>query len=266
MGELGVLPMNDRELILRYLLGQMSEPERLEVQDRLFSDDEFCDSIAEVETDLIDAYARGELTPAEREQMEQSILASPAARKRVEFAAALAGVAPAGALRSDKPVASQLQWIAAAAVVVLAIAAGILSLQNRDLRNKIAAFQNQRQVDDTLRKEQVTAPSVFTVLLEPGVVRGSERVREIAIPPTSQFVQLQLDLHGDVRDAYQGRLSAGGRNIWELSHVLAERKTQGVILPFWIPANLLSSGPFELAVMTGNGEPLEFYYFRVTSR
>lgn len=270
MRESGVLPMNDRETILRYLLGQMSEPERNEVQERLFRDDEFFETVAEAETDLIDAYASGELTQAEREQMERSILRSPAARKRAEFAAALAGVeATTGTLPSNKLVMSRLRWIPVAAAVVLAIAAAALLVENRGLRNRIVALQSARPAQDSSRQQSMSPsaalPPVFTVLLEPGAVRGGG-VPEIAIPPSSQLVELQLDLRGDVHESYQARLSAGAQKIWELSNIPAERKTAGAILPFWIPANMLSPGQYELVVTAGNNAPVEFYYFRVASR
>jgi len=268
MPALEALTMDERETIFRYLLGQMSEPERQEFQDRLFSDDEFFDSVTELETDLIDAYARGELTPGERELMEQSLLVSPAAQKRVEFATALAGIVSSGAspVSSPRPARFGPRWLPIAAMVVLAAAVGALFFQNRDLRNRIETLQSEQAVG----RQQTLAPSlpvVFSVLLLPGAVRGGEGVRQISIPASSQMVNLQLDLRGDQHESYRVILStAGGNKVWELNSVVGQREAAGAVLPFWIPASLLSPGQYELTVTTGSNEPVEFYYFRVVPR
>ena len=257
--------MPDRETIVRYLLGLMPEEERPQLQDRLFSDEDFFEAVMEVETDLIDAYSRGELTPAERKQMEDSLLRSAAARKRVEFAAALAGVAAAGA-RLPKPnvkaASRRILWLSVAASVILTAISTTLFLQNGELRGRIAVLQNERTATPPA---QVSQPApIFSVLLIPGALRGAGGVREIAIPASARVVELQLDLNGDAHDRYAARLSAaGGKKVLEVLDLSARRSGQGAYLSLVAPAGSLRPGPYELTVSAG-GQPVEYYYFKTS--
>lgn len=84
--------LNSENLIARYLLGELSEEQQIEIEDRAFADQKYLASITAVENDLIDEYVRNELAGAERQRFEKQFLASAERRKRVEFARALAGV------------------------------------------------------------------------------------------------------------------------------------------------------------------------------
>ena len=91
---------NDEELIIRYLLGELSPEERAQIQERFFTDDEFFKQMLAVENELIDSYARGELPKDERERCER-LLGSPIWRQRVGFAKALANVVSETQVREE---------------------------------------------------------------------------------------------------------------------------------------------------------------------
>ena len=84
--------LNNEKLISRYLLGELSEEQQVEIEDRAFADKEYLASITAVENDLIDEYVRHELSEADRRKFESRFLASAERRKRVEFAKALSRV------------------------------------------------------------------------------------------------------------------------------------------------------------------------------
>lgn len=84
--------LNSEKLIARYLLGDLTEEQQIEIEDRAFADKDYLAAITAVENDLIDEYVRHELSDAERRQFESRFLASAERRKRVEFAKALAGL------------------------------------------------------------------------------------------------------------------------------------------------------------------------------
>jgi anti-sigma factor RsiW len=86
-------PFSD-DLLVHYLLGDLSEAEQAEVEDRAFQDQQYLRNIEAVESDLIDGYVRGELSERERQQFEARFFVSPERRRKVEFARALARVAP----------------------------------------------------------------------------------------------------------------------------------------------------------------------------
>src|ERR1700686_3525838 len=83
----------DEILLVRYLLGNLTEEEQAQVEDRAFADTDYRDALEAVEADLIDAYVRGGLSPSERREFERRFLTSPGRRSKVEFARALARVA-----------------------------------------------------------------------------------------------------------------------------------------------------------------------------
>src|SRR4029078_3725447 len=84
--------LNNEKLIARYLLGELSEEQQVEIEDRAFADKDYVASITAVENDLIDEYVRHELSDADRRKFESRFLASAERRKRVEFAKALSQV------------------------------------------------------------------------------------------------------------------------------------------------------------------------------
>ena len=76
--------------LTRYLLGELSEPEREQLEEVYFADDGAFEQMLIAEEELIDAYARGELSAEERRRFEGLFLASPRGRERVQFAHSLA--------------------------------------------------------------------------------------------------------------------------------------------------------------------------------
>ena len=159
--------LNSENLIARYLLGELSEEQQIEIEDRAFADKQYLASITAVENDLIDEYVRNELSGAERQRFEKKFLASAERRKRVEFARALAGVMEEQAV-SKKIVVRKTEswtWLDAiyafinglaptariafvSAVPLLFIGAGYLFIETLRLRRELtelrAASQSQQ--------------------------------------------------------------------------------------------------------------------------
>ncbi|MEW5975592.1 MAG: hypothetical protein AB1898_07280 [Acidobacteriota bacterium] len=98
-------------LFVRYLLGQCSEEEKSQLEERFFSSDEVFEDLCATEQELIDQYLRGELEPTQRHHFEKSYGSAPRQR-RVTFARALnrlaASPVPVG---SDAvPVTPSVPW------------------------------------------------------------------------------------------------------------------------------------------------------------
>lgn len=89
-----------------YLLGGLSERERERIEEAFFADDEAFEQMLIAEEELIDAYARGELSAEERGRFEAHFLASPRGRERVHFARSLAD-AVSGARPAQEEAAPQ---------------------------------------------------------------------------------------------------------------------------------------------------------------
>ena len=80
---------------LRYLLGKSSPAEREHIESEYFEDEDAFQEMLTAEDDLIDAYARGELTDEERQGFEKSLVSLFRKRDRVQFARAFAGAVSA---------------------------------------------------------------------------------------------------------------------------------------------------------------------------
>jgi hypothetical protein len=79
-----------RERMARYLLGEMSEEERVTFESQYAADRDLFEELVDVENDLVDRYARGRLTEAHRKHFERYYMATPKRRERAELAKSLA--------------------------------------------------------------------------------------------------------------------------------------------------------------------------------
>ena len=88
----------------QHLLGLSSEAERERLESKFFDDDDAFQEMLTAEDDLIDAYARGELSAKERKQFEKRFMTSAQGRERVQFARTLAGP------RAEREVRASTWW------------------------------------------------------------------------------------------------------------------------------------------------------------
>jgi hypothetical protein len=101
----------ETERLALYLLGEMSGSERELLEAEYFSDDEAFQKVLSTEDDLIDAYARDELSAEHRRLFEKRFLNSAEGRERLRFARTLAGAV------SELPAAVSVPAVVAPAVV-----------------------------------------------------------------------------------------------------------------------------------------------------
>ncbi|MBO0721021.1 MAG: zf-HC2 domain-containing protein [Blastocatellia bacterium] len=100
------------EIVLHYLLGELSEVDQFALEERYIADSEFYTLLCEVEDDLIDDYVRGALTPDERQRFEGHYLPSESNLRRVRFAQVFLPVMDkaAQALEKSRPVGGRSFW------------------------------------------------------------------------------------------------------------------------------------------------------------
>src|SRR5437016_72004 len=149
----------DEKLLVQYLLGNLSEEEQVQVEDRAFADAGYLGALEAAEADLIDAYVRGELSQSERRGFEGRFLMSPQRRSKVEFARALSMVT--AELRADESAGSErqsgwqslvrlvrgwnpaMQFAAGLAALICVAGASWLTVQNAAMRARQATFEAQ---------------------------------------------------------------------------------------------------------------------------
>lgn len=84
-------PLSEQN-VRQYLLGELSEPEQVEIEDLAFEDQKVLEQILAVEQDLIDDYVSGDIPEERRQSFQKHFLASAERKKKVAFAKALAAV------------------------------------------------------------------------------------------------------------------------------------------------------------------------------
>ena len=162
-----------KNLVRRYLLGDLSEPDQLALEQEYFADSEKFEQVWAQENELVDGYVRGDLTPAERALFEQNYLTTPRHQQRVATAKSLLQAADAlipeekkETVTDAQPATSwwtnllalfqmpQMAWGAAAALLLLTLA-GYWFFKNPNL----PAEQIAKNVPDT----PVATPTVTTM-------------------------------------------------------------------------------------------------------
>src|SRR5215470_1652485 len=71
------LGFEDKDVLVRYLLGDLAPSDCERLKEQLSSSDRAREALTEAENDLIDSYACGELSAKQRRQFEENFLNSP---------------------------------------------------------------------------------------------------------------------------------------------------------------------------------------------
>lgn len=80
------MKFTDKEQADKYLLGDLTEAEREAVEERFFADEDFSRLIDEAEDDLVDEFARGELSERETRLFSRNFLISERRREKLRAA------------------------------------------------------------------------------------------------------------------------------------------------------------------------------------
>jgi hypothetical protein len=138
---------NLRTLFVNYVTDRLSAPEREEMEDRLLADQEFSDSMAICEQELIDAYATRSLTTGDAENLRPWIEGSETRLQRVALARTL--------LQKRRHV-----WRLPAKTVLLALAACLLLTIGLIIRwSPWIQKPGQRPVSEAQAPSSATSPA-----------------------------------------------------------------------------------------------------------
>ena len=293
-------PKDRQDALRRYVLGTSPDDELERIDDELSRGAEATfEELAVAEADLLDAYAAGELSIAERRQLEEIYGATATGRRRLAFASALRRkAARTAATRRPTPA-----WLPlAAAIAVVALGSALFGWRDHRLREQIgrleraqqAAMQRSdhlsRQVETgraevaTLREQLESAvrtsplgelPRVATTLarivLRPGLLREPSAVPELVLPFPVDEVELALELPGERYDSYRVALeSPEGKALWRSERLVASARRGKPSLTVRVPARVLGDGTYVVTVTgytpRGAMEPAAEYSFRARRR
>lgn len=285
-------PRDEESLLARYLLGDLTEDEQVQVENRAFADGNYMATLEAVEADLIDAYVRGELSTPERLRFERLFLAAPSRRRKVDFARALASVADETkaaepARHEGRPAWPSLGelirgWSPARQLVIamasLLLVAGVswLAVENARVRSRVAALEAQQtslrqqlgeeqgraaalaaQVQKESGPRQTSPLAIASLVLLPGLSRAESAREQLVLRPSAQLARIEIQL--EARDDYpRFRVelrTRSGAEVLTQSNLPRSRTQAGPAVSIEVPASALVSGDYELTLkgVTGNG-------------
>jgi hypothetical protein len=151
--------------------------------------------------------------------------------------------------------------------------AGELERERREraqLQEQMAPVQHPQGRD----RQAVASPSptVVSLLLTMGLVRGGGETPHVALPPTADRLRIQLDL-GDAGGYERYRaaiLTAEGEQVWSQDQLSAARAGPAPAVVIELPARLLPRGDYEVTLLglipAHEPERVGSYYFSITRR
>lgn len=249
-------------LIRKYLLGQVSEAERLTLEERLVSDDDTYEELLIVEDELTDEYLAEQLSKTERKDFEEHFLLPQARQEKLRFARVVRGhlaTHPQSASSTEQVRKSYLSALfrfrnpvlsyslAIAAVVLIA---GISWLVWRSLTDS--------------RGPQ----STYTLTLTPGLTRDGSADNRVSIPKVD-IVRVQLVLADDSSyQSYTATLeSIDGRTLATERTSSRESINGRPVVTVELPSKLLPPADYriKLSGLGADGKTVDLgsYYFKV---
>lgn len=180
---------DDAGELKRYLFYESSEAERARLEARFFDDDALFYELLDLENDLTDRYARGELGETDRRRFKASLKKSSARRDKLANAQALQSFIKAETKSAAPPVferqntdwrsrmsnffgLNQLSWQSAAVIFLLLVGIGLLIYgRQRDAAELAQRRENENR--QTLEAEQAEAA------LREQIELSRERVRAL---------------------------------------------------------------------------------------
>lgn len=262
----------DGDRLRAYLLGGLSEQERHDLESRYIADDEQFAVLQEAQYDLIDAYVRGELGPAEGRQVEERLLASAEGRRRERLARALhmATKRPAlSAITAQRahPVRTTMWFAAAAAIAVMGVGLVWLGGENLRLRRQLADVAARPTIADpspaTPASTRTADAIVADATLSLQVLRSDQPVTTVHVPPSARVIRLTLPIDDRAAAFTIGLERAGVGRVWTQTGAAPTDERR---LTIWVSSDALVPGDYEALVWRGpEGAEnlLSVYPFRV---
>lgn len=221
-----------------YLLGELSEEDRVELEQDYLADDVAFERLLAVEDELAYDYLEGRLSPDQKRTFENTIAATERGRGNLEFAREL--LAALNLSQSARRPSRSYWAVGLAAAAALAILPVWLAFQVAGLTRQLEKAQAPAQIGS-----KAVEPVEVAFLLTPGQSRGADG------PPTlelsAQAAALRFELVPPAGSAGGDLVAVArtseGNQIWSQSVMLAGRT--------WIvriPASVFASGTYELAL------------------
>jgi hypothetical protein len=288
-----ILPSD--ETLIHYLLGELSEHDQNQIEEKYFPDDGAFERLCALEDELIDRYVRGELSEAQRKRFEERFLQSTEQRKRIEFARSLVLSIPGPPvlarvhLPSKKAKAWLPFWSTPRLAVFLPAALGLVAiivLGTWWLRHSHTPSETRVQQPQGSGEEQAArAPGqalpqapyqtpesqIATLILTPDITRGTGNETRLVLSPKAEVIELIASLELVEFETYRAEIRrVGGQEVW-IEKDLHPRETppmKGVVLR--VPAKVFANEDYILTLRgtapSGRLQTAAEYSFRIVRK
>jgi|SRR5215471_11875162 len=210
------------QTIQAYLLGELSESEKDNLEREYFADKGLFEEIVRVENELVDQYAHGRLPAATRERFEKFYLAHPQRRERAIFARALAERLEQTGTLEGNPGGREgwlnrlvgwlggprPAWAFATIALLIAVAAGWSLLENSHLRQELARVQSERierELEERELRDRVANEQLRNKQLSEEIDRLHSEPANITPPGGGAKIVTLLLTIGGTRDVDSGQ-------------------------------------------------------------
>ncbi|HET9228984.1 MAG TPA: hypothetical protein VFR31_20065 [Thermoanaerobaculia bacterium] len=282
--------MRDDELLRRYLLGEMETEEENRLEARLIQDPELFEQAEAVEADLLDEYAHGGLSTAQRSRLQRHLTASAATRSQLAMVRTLPEVTELTPVLTGpwwrKELSSPWFRTLAAAMLTIAVLSGGVDRYSFRLQKDIAVISQQtvpfrewhlsqvgkptdrlpdnRSAQTDPRPDPTPRPVIVQLFqLALSAHRGPGGIEELRIEPGTGRIDFQFPLFpGDESfPSYQVVItnSATDEELIRRDDLHPVKAGKEMVLLVSVEAKKLLPGSYEAAVkgIPAEGEPVD---------
>jgi len=244
----------DESNLRKYLLGNVSEEVRLELEERLMSDGDFFEELLLVKDDLTEDYIDHSLSEDERNKFETNFLSTPDRHEEVRFARAVKNYAKSK--RSRKTFSQIVQDLAS---WFHFIDTGKLRFARLALAFSLVAIVACMLLFTTMNYlRQVNPPGetlALTLTMANGTRSGGEPESIVKLPPNASGLHVTLILPNEARPGVSYVVELEGEN--SVRHRMDVKLETSKSLSVNIPSSLLLRGSNVLKLITVGPDGVE---------
>lgn len=266
----------------QFLLGQLNEEERQQVEKIFITDSQARERILLVEQDLIEDYLDESLTAAERKQFLQQFAATPAQRRKLRITKSIKERAVKERAFRDVPETTSV-WnrfgellrprrlvlvVPIVAAILVAIVTAVIWVNRRVERQtrRITIAREVIQLNAPSNK-QVTPEATIILELRPGTQRSLESPPQVVKRADLQVVELHLLWRQQEYPSYRAVVQRVGDDESIPVDGLSADK-EGKTIRLKLPTDVLTRGTYRVEVTgvsaDGANGPTEEYQFTVS--
>ena len=258
----------EQYLIRQYLLGELNESEREQLELRVITNPDYKEEVLITEEELLEEFVNGTLSAPERESFTRMYSSSPNQWRKVKIAQALNKHAIEHSALVQ-PITSQKSWgrslfelfrtknrfrqfSLAALITVLAVGGAVLLywLMSHETRANYEALLKLNQPDSEVLQP---GSEVVLVSLPPLLFRGTGEPRNITITKETSTVQLRLPDPSGGTHLFRATLKdRGAAEVFRLEDLRARQIDQNLMLVLQIPARILTPQDYQLEISEKN--------------